>query len=216
MRLLDLFSGTGSVANAAKERGWETTTLDRDLPADIKMDILNWDFKSFPKDSFDYIHASPPCTHYSLARSTAKTPRDIEGSNLIVAKTLEIINYFNPKFFSMENPQSGFLKIQPVVSGLKFTDVDYCKYGKPFRKRTRFWNNFSDKWKPREPCSISCPCENVIFDIRSGRMKHKVHAQLYPMTNNPYRISNSRSELYSIPSELVNEILELLETLNIQ
>jgi site-specific DNA-cytosine methylase len=125
MKLLDLFSGTGSVAKAAQIKGWSTTTLDKDLPADIQTDILEWDYKSLPPDSFDYIHASPPCTHYSKARTTAKTPRDIEGSNQLVKRTLDIIEYFNPKFFTIENPQSGLLKEQAVVQGLSYNDIDY-------------------------------------------------------------------------------------------
>jgi hypothetical protein len=39
--MLDLFAGTGSVSKLFKERGWNTTSLDRDLPADINIDILN-------------------------------------------------------------------------------------------------------------------------------------------------------------------------------
>ena len=159
MRLLDLFSGTGSVAKAARKRGWNVLTLDKDLPADIQKDILKWDYKALPPDSFDYIHASPPCTHYSVARTTAKTPRDIEGSNLVVARTLEIIKYFNPKFFTIENPQTGLLKDQPMMQGIRYNDIDYCKYGKPYRKRTRFWNNFSEKWSPRMLCGLNSPCE---------------------------------------------------------
>ena len=32
-----------------------------------------------------------------------------------------------------------------------FTDVDYCMYGMPDRKRTRLWNNIAT-WKPRDLC----------------------------------------------------------------
>ena len=46
MRMLDLFSGTGSVSTAFRAAGWETTTLDRDLPADIQADVMTWDFVS--------------------------------------------------------------------------------------------------------------------------------------------------------------------------
>ena len=44
MRVLELFSGTGSVGNVCRARGMEVVSLDRDMPADIRCDILDWDF----------------------------------------------------------------------------------------------------------------------------------------------------------------------------
>ena len=54
---------------------------------------------------FDYIHASPPCVEYSVAKTTA--PRNLELADTIVKKTLEIINYLQPKNFTLENPYTG-------------------------------------------------------------------------------------------------------------
>ena len=76
MRLLELFSGTGSVGRVFQARGWDVLSLDADpnAGADITSDILAWDFRSFPPDHFHCIWASPPCTEYSIARTTARTP----------------------------------------------------------------------------------------------------------------------------------------------
>ena len=46
MKVLELFAGTGSVGNVMKEHGWEVVSLDRDLPADISTDIMDWDYRS--------------------------------------------------------------------------------------------------------------------------------------------------------------------------
>ena len=44
MKVLDLFSGTGSVARVFRRLGHDVTTLDRDMEADIKTDITDWDY----------------------------------------------------------------------------------------------------------------------------------------------------------------------------
>ena len=43
MRLLELFSGTGSVGKVFKQHGYEVISLDIDNRATINTDILNWD-----------------------------------------------------------------------------------------------------------------------------------------------------------------------------
>ena len=113
---------------------------------------------------------------------------------------MEIIRYFEPKYWIMENPQSGRLKDQSVVSELAFSDIDYCKYGFPYRKRTRLWNNL-DCWTPRPLCCKDC-----------GSMvenRHRETAQRGPSGVNGARFHNSHrlETLYRVPNELIAEIL---------
>ena len=70
MKVLDLFSGTGSVANVFRNHGHTVTTPDRDLSADLQTDIMDWKYKELPRALFHVIWASPPCTEYSLAKTT--------------------------------------------------------------------------------------------------------------------------------------------------
>ena len=129
--MLELFSGTGSVGQVAKELGYDVISLDRDLEAHIQIDIMDWDYTDLPPWMFDVIWASPPCTEYSRAKTCGV--RDIEGSNEVVKKTLEIIDYFKPKYWIIENPQTGLLKEQEFMIWIPYNDIDYCKYGMPYR-----------------------------------------------------------------------------------
>ena len=40
MRVLELFSGTGSVGNVCKALGMYVVSLDRDMEADVRSDIV--------------------------------------------------------------------------------------------------------------------------------------------------------------------------------
>ena len=66
-------------------------------------------------------------------------------------RTLELIDYFKPRFWGLENPQSGLLKMRPYMEGLPFQDVTYCSYGSPYRKRTRIWGTLP--FVPRAPAA---------------------------------------------------------------
>ena len=47
MRLLELFSGIGSIGRAFEALGWEVTSLDLEGEPTIKCDILDWDHTAF-------------------------------------------------------------------------------------------------------------------------------------------------------------------------
>ena len=110
-----------------RDRGWRVTSVDllpRFLPT-ICADVMDLDVTGL--GDVDMMWASLPCTHYSRARSCAKTPRDSEGSDRMVQKCLDIAAQLGcPRF--MEIPQTGMLKGRAVVAGIPYRIVDYCKY----------------------------------------------------------------------------------------
>ena len=113
-RALSLFSGTRSVADELRRLGYEVTSLDVDPKshANLVVDILQWDYQNsgFPMGYFDVIFASPPCEQYSQARTTVH--RDLEQAGAIVEKTLEIIRYFKPRKWFLENPHWDSPKVE--------------------------------------------------------------------------------------------------------
>jgi hypothetical protein len=211
MRALVLFCGTGSVDRALERAGFEVVSLDINAkfnPTHVA-DILEWDFRQYPKGHFDFCWGSPCCTHFSRARTTAKTPRDIAGATALVAKTLEIFEYFGCPW-ALENPQTGLLKEQPIMTGIPFKDVTYCKYqcadwSLGYRKGTRIWNSLGDAWQPCPVCCKASPCEAF---ARLGH--HPMTAQRRPGTAKgalkPADSSCSLEQLYSMPPTLCDQI----------
>ena len=144
------------------------------------------------------IWSSPPCTEYSIAKTVGI--RKIEQANEIVLKTLEIIEFLNPKHYILENPQTGQLQNQWFMYGLPYSDVDYCCYGFRYRKRTRLWHNITN-WIPRALCKRDCG------SIDETGQRHKESAQRGPSGKQINQKTHTMKELYRIPEELIHEIL---------
>tara|TARA_R110002126_G_scaffold476_1_gene3168 strand:+ start:934 stop:1680 length:747 start_codon:yes stop_codon:yes gene_type:complete len=175
MNVLELFSGTGSIGKVCEKLGWNAISVDLELPATHECDIMDFDYKQYPKDYFSIVWASPPCTYYSNLQNcwigrkkkdgiltTKETIEEhrIESDKLIL-KTFEIIDYFNPDVWFMENPQRGQLKDRDVVKGIPFYDVSYCMYSDwGYEKRTRIWTN-KKEWI-NLICDKSGACGNMI------------------------------------------------------
>ena len=75
MKILELFAGSCSFSNVAKEYGHETFTVDNGTDfmtlnhytkIDLVQDILELDVDDIPFQP-DIIWASPPCTTFSIA-----------------------------------------------------------------------------------------------------------------------------------------------------
>ena len=203
MRVLELFAGTQSVGKGFKRRGHQVLSLDLDPKShpDICTDILAFDYQAFEPGAFDVVWASPPCTQYSKARTTGP-PRDLEGADKIVQRTLDIIKHLRPRCYFLENPQTGLLKTREVVRGIPYRDITYCSYGRPFRKLTRVWTN-CEAWRPRPICDgQTCP------SILNGR--HLQTAQRGPGMVGGARMGNDDIKLdmlHALPPALVDEIV---------
>ena len=197
--LLELLSGTGSVGRVAEVFGYDVISLEL-KDAKIVTDILEWDYTKLDPQEIDVIWASPPCTEYSIAKTTGV--RKIDEANRIVLKTMEIINYFKLRWWFIENPQTGKFKEQPFMKDFDYYDVDYCKYGFRYRKRTRLWSNLKG-WKPKPLCKKDCG------SIVNG--KHIETAQRLPsgkksLWKDNY-IIHKQEDLYRIPTSLISDIL---------
>jgi len=205
MFLLELFSGTHSVKNALKDN-YTTISLDFNIyknvePPTHNINILDFDYKQYDKDKFDVIWASPPCINYSILQNCWIGRMKKEGlftkqiqeenmkkTDIIVKKVLEIIDYFKPRLWFIENPQTGNLKNREFMKKLNYYDVDYCRYSNwGYRKRTRIWTNR----KNFNNLLCNKNCDNMINEF-----KHKVD------------VSKINKLLkYRIPKELIKKLV---------
>jgi hypothetical protein len=199
MKLLELFSGTGSIGDAFRARGWEVISLDSDpaARATICADIMDWDPTSI--GPVDFVWASPPCTQYSKARTRAKLPRDLALADAIVRRTLEIILELSPWAWIMENPDTGLLKTRGFMRTVPVLGViDYCQYGYLYRKRTRLWGCCPDVGFL--PLCKKDSCHAVVDG------KHRLSAQRGTSRGSSTDRAMTVSELYRIPRALCRDI----------
>ena len=167
MKVLELFAGSRSIGKASEILGYQVFSSDliNFEKIDYVTSILDFDINKVPFQP-DIIWASPPCTGFSVAAIghhwtggkgayIPKTDTARLGIEL-VKKTFEIINYFQPTYWFMENPR-GVLRKLDVVKGLKKNSVTYCQYGDERMKPTDIWTN-SDLWVPKPPCKNGDTC----------------------------------------------------------
>jgi site-specific DNA-cytosine methylase len=217
MNVLELFSGTGSVGKCCKEIGYDVVSVDMILPAHHQVDIMDFDYKQYPKDAFDIVWASPPCTNYSklqdswLGRKRKGViytreiqEKEMEEDDKLVLKTLEIINYFNPELWFIENPGSSRMKDRTFMKDLPFYLVDYCMYSNwGYRKRTRIWTNkkdFNNKLCDKK-------CGNMVGNLHKTNLGNAVRFKRANLENVNKYSGTSQQDRYRIPSDLIYSLL---------
>lgn len=211
MRLLELFSGTQSVGKVAREMGYQVTSLDLS-DADININILEWDYTQYPAGHFDFIWASPPCQFFSCARRSnigrhgitrESIESDIKEYGLpILRKTEEIIDYFQPTYWCIENPATG--KMKDYINNRPYYIVDYCIYGDQARKRTQIWTNITN-FTPKL-CNKACGS----FDLTNNR--HICSATGGSKTQKGRGSGSSKNARHAIPQTLITELLTAANT----
>jgi hypothetical protein len=207
-RVLVLFSGTGSVERTVKKLypQAEIISLDNDPASQVthRCTIQSWvqpkngSMHNYRPGYFDIIWASPPCTEYSRAKSIGE--RDLHQADSNVEATIEVIQYFNPAFFFIENPE-GLLATRPLMN--KFNcfqrQVTYCKYDTPYKKPTHIWTNVYLK-RPLLRCTAETPCEH-----RRLHGVHPISAQA-GSTSRGTPGSGTAKAVYPIPDKLIKTL----------
>lgn len=214
MRILELFCGTKSIGKVFEQYGHEVISLDNDKQFNPTkcVDILEWDYKEdYKTNYFDIIWASPVCTSWSKASGgkhrlknnmVPLTEEALLGERFIY-KTLEIIDYFKPKIWFIENPVGLLQYFEPMIN-LKKTLIYYGNYkdnGELYcmTKPTHIWSNI-ELWENEKKPDMDRSTYDIVF--------HK--------KNNSYRRNykgfwgKNAKQRSIIPSELVHKIYNVI------
>ena len=199
LRALDLYSGTQSVFSAFRRAGHECDSLDMDprFAPTFCVNILEWDYTALPRGHYDAIWASVPCEQYSIARSNARSPRDLALADALVTRTLEIIEWFQPRAWFIENPAGSLLWRRFHFDRVVHTS--YCSYNFPYRKNTSIATNLRDFYL-RDPCGGRGVCAQMVGS------QHRQHAQKGGGGADG-GVYHSRDELHRIPDGLCDDVV---------
>ena len=214
----------------------------------IQSCLLEWDYKNdFKEGDFDIITASPSCFYWSQLRKcwynayyhveTMKFSRTEKDGYIKftekelqddinkygkpqVDKVIEILEYFKPKYYWIENPKGSSMKDYLYEKGYTNDElVSYCKYGFPYQKHTRFWTNIPNF--KGNVCKNDC---EFIIDVNTKKLREKKRLLHKANCGNTERIQavkkhnkntndlgggTNRLERYRIPPKLIKELLEL-------
>lgn len=234
IRVLELFSGTGSITKVCYDRDYECVSVDLHMEADINEDIMTWDYKEkYKPGDFDMITASPVCLYWSnlnyslLGRPIARHNGEVFTRELwqqdideigkpMVDKVREIIDYFNPKYYIIENPNGSLMK--EYITDLPYYVVDYCQYGFKYRKRTRFWTNI-EGFEPKTCVVSECPAV-LRFTTPDGKY-HQSHQKIngnwtrskmlldnFPNLKSSDVCTKDKYERYRIPYKLIRNFFD--------
>ena len=179
MKVLDLFCGTKSIANAFETRGHEVFTVDwnEEFNPSLCADIGSLTADNIIKlcgGKPDVIWASPDCTTFSIAaisnhRIKAENGDLLPKSNYakkcdeIDAHVIDLIEELNPKYWFIENPRGGMRKATFIRDLNKYRHtITYCQYGDFRMKPTDIWTNhpkpdFKPPCKNGDPCHVAAP-----------------------------------------------------------
>jgi site-specific DNA-cytosine methylase len=215
VKILELFSGQGSISAAFKQQGHEayrvdwSTKIDAELHADVNeltADRLIELCQGVP----DVIWASPECTTYSIATHRHRTLKEAlapktdkarydDQVNLSLWALIDELMARGTRYYFVENPRGRMRHMNFVQGRPRFT-VSYCSYGRKanakgyeefyINKPTDIWTNH-----PKPAFKALCSKDN----------KTHIHGRSKSADKRDYL---SRGE---IPKDLINHIVTICE-----
>ena len=231
MKVLELFSGSGHISDAFRERGHKAWKVDwsKDLDANLHVDISQLtaaQVRELYSGRPDVIWVSPDCTTFSIAATAKGGGLKHRESGTYAPKTdyakfcdmvdqhvINLIAELKPKYWFIENPRGMMRKMPWMISiadklpgGSRHT-VTYCQYGGRTMKPTDIWTNhpspqFKQVCKNGAPCHVAAP-RGSKTGVQGGVEWQNIGAQgMY-----------SRAIMRGImPDKLISHIIDITES----
>lgn len=186
IKVIELFSGTGHISNAFREKGHKSWKVDwsKDLDANLHADISQLtakDLTTLSDGKPTVIWASPDCTTFSIAATVkgggfkhrepityAPKTEYAKFCDVLDQHVIDMIAEIKPKYWFIENPR-GMMRKMPFMEniaeklpGAKRYTITYCQYGGKSMKPTDIWTNhpnpdFKAMCKAGDPCHAPAP-----------------------------------------------------------
>jgi hypothetical protein len=137
--MLDLFAGFGGQSEAFLADGWDVLRIDNNpLLSGVERMVITDIRHLTPSKSelgrIEYVHASPPCTEFSMAYSSPRSIAEREGRDYMpdmtwVIEALRVIEALQPRYWSIENVRGSIRYIEPLLGKPSLVIGPYVYWG---------------------------------------------------------------------------------------
>lgn len=138
--VLSLFDFSGNWSRPYREAGYNVVQVDTKLGLSLE----EFEYKALK--SVEIMLIAFPCTNYALSGACWFKAKDADGrtaeSQRLLALTKEIIDYFNPDIWCLENPMTRIHTLNPWLGkpAFKFNPYDF---GDGWKKATWLFGKFN-------------------------------------------------------------------------
>ena len=182
--ILSLFDYSGNWSHFYKLSGYQVYQVDKKLD----IDVLELNVRNLPFDECYGILAAPPCTDFASSGAQYWKQKDLDGrtqqSLELVEKTLELISYYNPQFYAVENPVGRLQKLLPQLGKVWYFNphefAGYCDNPETeaYTKKTGLWGQFN---KPEKRAVAPVPGASPIMRLGGKSERTKELRSMTPL-----------------------------------
>lgn len=141
--IISLFDYSGIWSAPYRRAGCRVLQIESKLG----FDVFTWNYKAIKPVLVAGILAAPPCTDLAGSGAQYWKQKDKKGqtrkSLKLISRTLEIVAYFKPLFWAMENPVGRLNTLLPELEKYGPWYFEPYWYGDPWSKKTGLWGKFN-------------------------------------------------------------------------
>ena len=145
--IISLYDYSGTWSAPYRKAGCRVLQVESKLG----FDVFDWNYRIIKPELVAGILAAPPCTDFAVSGAQYWKVKDKKGqtreSLKLVKRTIEIVKFFDPAFWVIENPVGRLNKLLPELDEFGPWYFEPYWYGDPWSKKTGLWGRFN-KPKP--------------------------------------------------------------------